>query len=66
MRDLKDLPLFKIFLTAEITWVVNLTNVIGLIAALVGLMAVVMLVCIRWEDFTKSKPYRWLAAKFAK
>lgn len=51
--------LFGLNIIGTLTWVVESTNVIGLFAAVVGLGAGVMLVCIRWGDFMASKPVRW-------
>lgn len=52
--------LFGINVVGVITWVVESTNVVGLLAALVGLAAGIMLVAIRWADFMASKPVQWL------
>lgn len=49
-----------------LTWVVESTNIIGLFAAMVGLAAGVMLVCIRWNDFMASKPVTWIKGLFAR
>ena len=57
--------LFGINIIGTITWVVESTNVIGLFAAVVGLAAGVMLVCIRWSDFMASKPVQWIKGRMA-
>jgi thiol:disulfide interchange protein len=36
-------------------WLTQATNVVGFLGALVGLLAGVMLVVIRWDDFVNSK-----------
>lgn len=56
--------LFGINIIGTLTWVVESTNVIGLFAAVVGLAAGVMLVCIRWSDFMASKPILWAKGLF--
>jgi hypothetical protein len=57
--------LFGINVFGVITWVVESTNVVGLLAALVGLAAGIMLVAIRWSDFVASKPVQWVKARWA-
>lgn len=57
--------LFSINVVGTMTWIVESTNVFGLLAAVVGLAAGVMLVCIRWGDFMASKPVQWIKARWA-
>ena len=52
--------LFGVNILGVITWVAESTNVIGLIGAVAGLAAAVMLICIRWGDFVASKPVQFL------
>ena len=56
--------LFGLNIIGTLTWVVESTNIIGLLAAMVGLAAGVMLVCIRWQDFMASKPVQWIKGRF--
>ena len=55
--------LFGLNIIGTLTWVVESTNIIGLFAAMVGLAAGIMLVCIRWGDFMASKPVQWIKAR---
>ena len=48
--------LFSINILGTMTWLVESTNLLGFIGAVMAVMAGVMLVCIRWADFVASKP----------
>jgi hypothetical protein len=52
--------LFGLNIMGVVTWVAESTNIVGLIGAMVGLLAGVMLVCIRWNDFVASRPVQWV------
>ncbi len=56
--------LFGLNIIGTLTWVVESTNIIGLFAAMVGLVAGIMLVAIRWGDFMASKPVLWIKGRF--
>lgn len=52
------------WILGTVTWISETTNIIGMLGAFVGLLAGVMLVAIRWKDFTESAFYKYLARRF--
>lgn len=54
------------WLVGLLTWVSGATNFVGLLGALVGLGAGIMLVAIRWDDFVNSKPVKRILALFGR
>ena len=47
-----------------LTWIIDATHFIGLLGAVVGLVAGVMLVIIRWDDFWNCKSMKAIRRKF--
>jgi hypothetical protein len=43
-------------LVGTIAWLAELSTIFGFIAAMMGAIAGVMLVCIRWKDWMQSMP----------
>jgi hypothetical protein len=54
--------LFTAWFLGTITWASSATGVVGFLGACVGLIAGLMLIVIRWEDFVNSKPITKLRA----
>lgn len=57
---------FGTWVVGTMAWVVEATNIIGMLGAAVGLFAGVMLVVIRWDDFIQSRPVKALVSFFSK
>lgn len=49
-----------------LTWVAEATTVVGFIGAALGAAAGLMLVLIRWDDFTKTESYRKIRSWFGR
>lgn len=51
--------LFGTWTMGVITWITTATNFVGFLGAVVGLVAGVMLILTRWDDFWDCNPMRF-------
>lgn len=52
------IKLLVVNVLSVITWLGNVQNLFGALAAFAGFISGLMIICINWDSFSKSKPAR--------